>query len=94
MIVIVVIIFVWPMTGLVHKYDTILLESNPDVYNPYYTKTLYMEYNKEGKNPWKSIIEDNDLTKDDFDQGLLYSFNCDWYIENDADKEAWSRQWE
>jgi len=46
------------------------------------------------KNPWKSIIDDNGLTKDDFDTGLLYSFNCDWYIENDADKEAWSRQWE
>jgi len=53
-----------------------------------------MEYSKEKKNPWKSIIDDNDLTKDDFDEGLLYSFNCDWYIENDADKEAWSRQWE
>jgi len=53
-----------------------------------------MEYNKEKKNPWKIIIDDNGLTKDDFDTGLLYSFNCDWYIENDADKEAWSRQWE
>ena len=92
MLVIVVIIFVWPMTGLVHKYDTILLDEG--VYNPYYTKTLYMEYNKEGKNPWKNIIDVNGLTKDDFDEGLLYSFNCDWYIENDETKEAWSRQWE
>jgi len=93
MIVIVVIIFVWPMTGWVHKYDTILLEKNPDVYNPYYTKTLYMEY-KDGKNPWKSIIDDKGLTKDDFDTGLLYSLNCDWYLKNDTDKADWARQWE
>jgi len=52
-----------------------------------------MEY-KDEKNPWKNIITVNNLTKDDFDEGLLYSFNCDWYIENDETKEAWSRQWE
>ena len=59
MLIIVVIIFVWPLTGLVHMYDRMLIQvegTEQYLYNPYYTKTLYVEYVKnsddEMVNPW------------------------------------------
>jgi magnesium-transporting ATPase (P-type) len=40
MLVICVIIFVWPVTSLVHPYD---LQKLDGLYNPWYTKTHYID---------------------------------------------------
>lgn len=43
MFVICVIIFVWPVTSLVHPYDLQMLDGK---YNPWYTKTHYIDANE------------------------------------------------
>lgn len=40
MFVICIIIFVWPVTSLVHPYDLMKID---DKYNPWYTKTHYID---------------------------------------------------
>jgi hypothetical protein len=58
MFVIIVIIFVWPHTSLVHPYDLQTIgktETDPGVYNPWYAKGHYITKEEIGK--WKLVKE-------------------------------------
>lgn len=86
MFVIVIIIFVWPHTSLVHPYDlqkTGRTETSNGVYNPWYTKQHYVT--PKDIDDWKLVRDTIGVEKTyeeikaEFDERSYYSFYCEHF---------------
>lgn len=99
MLVICVIIFVWPVTSLVHPYDLKKMGDDGKL-NPWYTKNHYIDDKEIGS--W-NLTRDNIIAettvgqepdfKSHFDERSYYSFYCEHYKKL-PENEAFVLDWE
>jgi hypothetical protein len=83
-IVIIVIIFAGQNQLLCHPYDQMIVADGK--YNPYYTKQHYEV--STAIQDWKDL----NLTPNDFDDDLLFSFQCDAYVRSNPEAvKAWEK---